>query len=128
MYVCMYVCMFVCVCACMRVCVTVCISTFETERRRVGFIIQYERSPVLYSAQSFNELDTAQHGYRLNTPSQLRDTCLLDHGIVYHMTISRLYLYQLQSHRHPIGQMHKCWPYERASTHRIVVIIIDGKL
>ena len=57
---------------------------------RVGFIIQYERSPALNSVQSFNELDTAQHGYRLNTPSQLRDTCLLDHVIVYHMTISIL--------------------------------------
>ena len=57
---------------------------------RVGFIIQYECSPVLYSVQSFNELDTAQHGYRLITPSQLRDTCLLDHGIVYNLTISRL--------------------------------------
>ena len=110
-------------------CVSLCVfRRLRLREERVGFIIQYEHSPVLYSAQSFNELDTAQHGYRLKTPSQLRDTCLLDHGIVYHMTISRLYLCQLQSHRHPIGQMHKCWLYERASTHRIVVIIIDGKL
>ena len=75
-----------CVCACH----CVYFRRLRLREVRVGFIIQYEFSPVLYSVQSFNELDTAQHGYRLNTPSQLRDTCLLDHGIVNHMTISRL--------------------------------------
>ena len=73
----------------MHACVSLCVfRRLRLREERVGFIIQYERSPVLYSAQSFNELDTAQRGYRLNTPSLLRDTCLLDHGIVYHMTIS----------------------------------------
>ena len=113
------------------VCVSLCVfRRLRLREERVGFIIQYERSPVLYSAQSFNELDTAQHGYRLNTPSQLRNTCFFRSwkSLSYDYILSRLYLYQLQSHRHPIGQMHKCWPYERASTHRIVVIIIDGKL
>ena len=82
-------CMCVCVFVYMHACVTV-FSTLRLREERVGFIIQYERSPALYSVQSFNELDTAQHRYRLYTPSQLRDTCLLDHGIVYHMIISRL--------------------------------------
>ena len=81
-----------CVCVCVCVCACHCVNfrRLRLREERVGFIIQYECSPVLYSVQSFNELDTAQHGYRLNTPSQLRDTCLLDHGIVYHLTISRL--------------------------------------
>ena len=87
----MYVC--VCVGACVRACacVTVCIfRRLRLREERVGFIIQYERNLALNSVQRINELDTAQHGYRLNTPSQLRDTCLLDHRIVYHMTISGL--------------------------------------
>ena len=87
-------CVCVCVCVCVRACVYVCHCVYFRHLRlreeRVGFIIQYERSPALYSVQSFNELDTAQHHYSLNTPTQLRDTCLLDHGIVHHMTISRL--------------------------------------
>ena len=63
--------MCVCVCVCVRACV--CVSHCVYFRRlrlreeRVGFIIQYERSPALFSVQSFNELDTAQHDYRLNT-------------------------------------------------------------
>ena len=84
--------MCVCVCVCVRACMCMyhCVYFRRLRRReeRVGFIIQYERIPSLYSVQ--NELDTAQHRYRLNTPSRLRDTCLLDHGIVNHMTISRL--------------------------------------
>ena len=88
---CVCACMYVCVCGlCMCMCHCVYFGRLRLREERAGFIIQYERNPVLYSVQSFNELDTAQHGYRLNTPSQLRDTCLLDHGIVYHMTISRL--------------------------------------
>ena len=94
--------MYVCLCVCMHACVCVSLCVFRRLRlreERVGFIIQYERRPVLYSAQSFNELDTAQHGYRLNTPSQLRNTCLLDHGIVYLMTIYYLdYIYINYSH------------------------------